>query len=424
MAKKKVTTVVKPTSQRASARLVTKEKPVYVVEDGSEDEAGDDSEVEATEAPTEEDAEVEYVPQYKDDKPNAFNTPVNPDKDFISTMPPEVLDNILSYCVLDHDPELAAKMEKPPYIHRPHVLLSLAAMSTQLRDCVESFSLRQLTCDTARTLFKTTAEREAAVPDCRKPKRRSTRIAARPQEEDRRVYRKEFLHYARFHCFKCDVWCYNTSVMHNSVGCCPQCVHKDLQGTIFLTDALKEYDLRDYMLVPTRKPGPRAKHTNLPLIPYGTRKTGNALSLGSCISYRFYRKDVERIAKIVHEDVQAHMAKKRKERKDRKRIKVRQNKRALKIEKYQGIVDNTDNDARWERARKRLQHYKDLDADGGYESEAISHFNYDDRYDNHAKMCKKLDCYHCEHKKVDWAKYGMDYKDEWFDEVHYRGGYW
>ncbi|KAK5701552.1 hypothetical protein LTR97_004367 [Elasticomyces elasticus] len=412
MAKKKVTKA-EPKSKRASARLTKKEKPVYVAEDGSEGEAGDDSEVEATEAPTEEDAEVEYVPQYKDDKPNAFNTPVHPDKDFISTMPPEVLDNILSYCVLDHDPELAVKKEKTSYIHHHHVLISLAAMSTQLRDCVESFSLRQLTCDTKRTLFKTTAEREAARSERWKPKRRSKRIAAKPQI-DTRVYRKEFLAYLQFHCYKCNTWTYNTAVMCNGVACCKSCERKDGADLIFLTDALKQYDLRDYMLVPTRKPGPRAKHTNLPVIPYGTKKSGTAMGVGHCVSYRFYRKDVRRIAQLVHGDFAARMAAKRKERLIRKRKKVRQNKRELKIKRYSYLA------AEYPDFEKRLQQYKNLDVDGDYDSDAISNFSPDERMDNHAKLCKKLDCERCEHEKVNWGKYGMEH----MYELMYDDYYW
>lgn len=94
---------------------------------------------------------------------------------------------------------------------------------------------------------------------------------------------------------------------------------------------MKQYDLRDYMLLKSRKPGPRAKHVNLRVITYGTQHGGNAISVGSCISYKFFAQDVEKIADMVHGDAHAHMVIKRQERMERKLKRVRRNERATKI---------------------------------------------------------------------------------------------
>ncbi|KAK5713850.1 hypothetical protein LTR17_017425 [Elasticomyces elasticus] len=343
----------------------------------------------------------------------AFELPVDPEKDFISRTPPEVIDNILSYCVRDHVPELANMTGK----RSRHVLVSLAAMSTLFRDCVESFCQRQLIADPARTGFKTAAELRAqqqkyedAWPERYKPTRRSARVAAKPQPADLpRIYRTEFVRYLIIYCIGCDKICGSETLMLSNVSYCTSCELRERGGPICLSDALKQYDLRDYMLIAARKPGPRAKHTNLPLIPYCTKSTGTAIGVGKCISYRFYINDVKMIARIVHGDVKARMAKKTAERQERKNKKVRVTKRELKIEKYKDIVGITRNEKKMARCQKRLQHYEALDANGGYESDAVSEFDYDERRVHHVKMCKLLDCDRCENMKVDWKKYDMEY---------------
>lgn len=64
------------------------------------------------------------------------------------------------------------------------------------------------------------------------------------------------------------------------------------------------------MLIKARKPGPRAKHTDLPTITHGTVMGGMGYGVGGSVSYRFFVEDVRRIAQLVHGDVRAHMGKK------------------------------------------------------------------------------------------------------------------
>ena len=93
------------------------------------------------------------------------------------------------------------------------------------------------------------------------------------------------------------------------------------------------------MLIKTRKPGPRAKKTDLPTVHYGTVRSGTPLSLGMTISYRFYEKHVYSIAKIVHGDVERHMAIKRNQRAERSDKKRRNVRRELKVQYHADLVE-------------------------------------------------------------------------------------
>lgn len=85
-----------------------------------------------------------------------------------------------------------------------------------------------------------------------------------------------------------------------------------------LTDALKDFDLRDYMILKSRKPGPRAKHPDLPTILYASYRKGHGFPICSTVtSFTFRTVDVEKIARMVHGDLEAHMVLKKKERPDR-----------------------------------------------------------------------------------------------------------
>ena len=76
-----------------------------------------------------------------------------------------------------------------------------------------------------------------------------------------------------------------------------------------LTDALKEYDLRDYMLMKSRKPGPRAKFTDLPAIPYGSEYKSIGFPVFKTITVFYFRpRDLRRIANLVHGDWIKHMS--------------------------------------------------------------------------------------------------------------------
>ena len=69
----------------------------------------------------------------------------------------------------------------------------------------------------------------------------------------------------------------------------------------------------------------------MPSITYGTVRVPKPFFSGQVTSYRFLRKDVEKIAKLVHGDVEQHMQAKRADRRKRKIQKRNKEHRALKL---------------------------------------------------------------------------------------------
>ncbi|EMC91643.1 hypothetical protein BAUCODRAFT_299981 [Baudoinia panamericana UAMH 10762] len=351
---------------------------------------------------------------YKIDRDPSW-TPVDPEKDFISRLPPEILDRIVSLCVLDFDAERVINATK-----KPHVLLALATMSNTFHDVVESFCLRQLNLHRERSGFTSVIATTEA-----KATRRSVRLATQPQKFPR-VYRQEYLEYVRTHCVVCDGYQHHRGTIYNQVACCGLCEQRAFGCIINLTTALQEYDLRDYMLIPTRHPGPRSKDKvkGLPTIPYGTANAGTTIILGHCISYKFFKRDVEQVARLLHGDLTSHMRQKRKARKQRKLQKVAQNKREMKIRYHEDAMKEQEAPARKEHHRERLEHYKALDEDGDYLSDDLSDSGYGHYADVHRRICKRLKCGRCETHKLakHYDKYGMYYiYEDMYEDIH---DYW
>lgn len=297
--------------------------------------------------PVDEDVIVtEPALRYKDDHLDALD--VDADKDFISPLPTEILHNIFSFLVLDHDPDRGIKVDAEPakgyrYKEQPHALLSLSTMSRHLCANIESFSCHHLTMhQKTYKYFKSTATSD-------KERRRSSRLAEKPRDESR-LYRGELVKHLHRYCWHCGRWCNRRATMANGVVCClgsceneafppvmvSVCRGSSTCGTLLmkhqnLSEALSSYDLRDYMLIKTRAPGPRAKRIEFPTIPYATVRKGLGWGLGMTVSYKFYSKDVEMIARLVHGDVTAHMRTKREKKAARELKKLRELHIELKI---------------------------------------------------------------------------------------------
>lgn len=177
-----------------------------------------------------------HWPRYKDDLPNVFNGKVDPEKDFISKVPVEVIDSILSFLLLDHDPELGVKEKKGGYKPRPHVLISMAAMSKLFYHATEGHAQRFLIKNKdALTPSPSYANedwyraREKAIEDKENSKRRSTRIANQPKPEVVQIYRKQLLSKLRWRCAVCFSWTgsYAGGKFANAVSVCRGCERID-----------------------------------------------------------------------------------------------------------------------------------------------------------------------------------------------------
>lgn len=179
---------------------------------------------------TQDEIEVHLQPDLPLYKPeiSVFDVPVEEGKDSISNIPSEVLDQVLSYCTVDHDPERAAKIhaERHKYEERSHVLLSLASMSRHFRDHVEDFSRRHLVKHKETYGFKTNAELQQG-----KVTRRSPRLLTKPTQ-DHRCYRFELVRGIQRRCIKCGIVEFRRANMANGVACCNRCDEVAFPGQI------------------------------------------------------------------------------------------------------------------------------------------------------------------------------------------------
>jgi hypothetical protein len=190
--------------------------------------------------------ELPTWPRYKDDLPNAFNGEVDPSLDFISKTPVEIIDNILSFLILDHDPERGVKMKEGRY-KRPHVLISMSAMSHLFYHATEGFAHKFLTMNhealsvpsylhywrnNPELLQRVTANMEVNVKARTEQKsrlRRSSRIANQPQEEPRKVHRMELCRALQSKCAVCLQYADTPGKFANAVSICKEC-ERDVNG--------------------------------------------------------------------------------------------------------------------------------------------------------------------------------------------------
>ncbi|KAF2483152.1 hypothetical protein BDY17DRAFT_323910 [Neohortaea acidophila] len=415
------------------------------------------------------------APLYKE-YTDAFTVPLDDGApDYLSAMPSEILSEILSYLVVHHDPERAVKLHKErldsekaekkklreikqeverddtgkeenaAVVERvgnkkktrfpddddyemgtfyntttstvtPHVFLSLAAMSSRLRDEVESFCRRYLTKHKERYYFTPNAEIE------QKATRRSERLKGKPKV-DNRVYRKALVYKLTLKCFGCNTWVrgFARGKLANGISCCSKCEEEMFGPQINLTDAMKRYDLRDWMLIATRKPGPRAKKVDFPVINYGTVLTGKPYYNGIQISYRFVEKDVIRVASAVHGDIEAHMRKRNWARWDRQFKRRDEEHRKMKIRYHRDMAANPhckemSGDSK-EYHQERLEFYEHPDCDEEFDEEAaqpieMSIWDHPHGYgmydDVHRRLCVVDFCEVCEderaHKYIPWLQ--------------------
>ncbi|RMZ11624.1 hypothetical protein D0860_03330 [Hortaea werneckii] len=230
----------------------------------------------------------------------AFLPPVDqPGRDFISSLPTETFHEILSYLILDHDPDRGLKLEalkRRGFKDQPHVFLSLSVLSKHFRDNVESFCLHYL------TQFKEICGFQPAV-QLHSEHRHSTRFAAKPKK-DSRICRVLLVKHLQTKCISCNVRCRTRATMATGVACCldrwtDNCEEEAFPNIVSLSQAMKAYDLRRYMLLKAHSPGPPAEHIDLPSIPYGTIRVRAGI-FATRVYYRFFLKDVLTIARMVH----------------------------------------------------------------------------------------------------------------------------
>lgn len=231
MARKKATAasegMMKPSRSGTKATLKTRSPtPPPLHNTRSQAKAAEKLEI-AISSDDEDVEEIPHYPKYKDDLPNAFNGEVDPSKNYISKVPTEVIDNIISFLLLDHDPDRGLKVKERAWYARPHVLLSMAAMSRVFYHATEGLAKRMLLKHT-----ELSPESLHGRPKDGKELRRSERISNKPQLEHHQVYRLELLQKLRWICIFCFRYAPNQAKFANSICICEGCELREYGATM------------------------------------------------------------------------------------------------------------------------------------------------------------------------------------------------
>jgi hypothetical protein len=199
--------------------------------------------------------ELPLWPRYKDDLPNAFNGEVDPSQDFISKAPVEIIDNILSFLILDHEPDRGVKMKEGTYDRRPHVLISMSAMSRLFYHATEGFARRFLKKNEEilsdpfmnpyyrkypeqhRTMLRHREESLKAREEKLGKLRRSSRLADQPQPEALTIYRKELRRTLQSRCAVCFDHAETRGRFANAVMICRDC-EESINGSFLVCPPL------------------------------------------------------------------------------------------------------------------------------------------------------------------------------------------
>lgn len=220
---------VKPEQSPLSPRYNTRSKQAQSSKPTEGSQSDDEEGVE----------ELPVWPRYKDDLPNAFNGEVDPSQDFISKAPVEIIDNILSFLILDHDPDRAIRIKEGDYTSRPHVFLSMSAMSKLFYHATEGFAHRFLVKNKEAIaapwfhyhpgirpetfLYLTEMQEKHNEKKKGQVVRRSTRLACKPQPEKPEACRMKYLEVMKSRCAICLDRHWDRGQFANLVVVCKKC---------------------------------------------------------------------------------------------------------------------------------------------------------------------------------------------------------
>ena len=227
-------------------------------------------------------------------------------RDHMSSLPSEVLQLITSYLLSSHDPDRAFRTypETVTGCRPVHSLVILSASCKRLHAEVNSWAHHFLYEHRDLTKYK----------DYKTVKARAKQNPV-----------KDVLQWSTKHCVFCGRKSARRAIMMNGYACCADCDKSEWPDKITKTQAKAEYDLKDHQLLPDKHhSGSRllAKHPGLPKLWYGT------FISNSVATTMFMRADVEKLAKLAHGDLKAHLEQRAEAREDRKRkIKATQERR-------------------------------------------------------------------------------------------------
>lgn len=224
-----------------------------------------------------------------------YSTPTRPHsfKDCFTALPSELLHMIFDCMLLHHEADKALR-SAPGARDLPcsHPLDKLAATCTLLRGEINSWAVSVLT-----KYSSVTGKNRQNLRQKQNRKKLGKGAAARSPPSNALRGRTGLLSWVQKHCVFCGKASRRRAIFVNGLGCCSACDLKQWPGKITKTVAKSDYDLENHHLRPKW-----STTTGLPKIRYGTYKT-----MGSVASM-FLRSEVEMVARLVHADLEAHLA--------------------------------------------------------------------------------------------------------------------
>ena len=229
-----------------------------------------------------------------------------PAMDRLTALPPELLQMIISYLFPTHKPDIAFEehRDNTNRLKSQHPLDFLAATCRTLRaevnDCAETF-LRQ---HQDITRYQASVARTKGVP-------RQNWLRGRGG----------LLWWSARNCLSCGKATQKAAIFMNGLHCCQDCDDVHWPKKITKTAAMQDFHLTGHHLLPhkERTPMPAKLRAELdakcpgglPKLRYGTLiSNGVATTL-------FLKVDVEALARVVHGDLEVHLAKRKVEREER-----------------------------------------------------------------------------------------------------------
>jgi hypothetical protein len=224
------------------------------------------------------------------------------EKDHLTALPPELLHMIISYLFPTHKPDIAFEdhWDKTHILKFQHPLDFLAATCRTLRAEVNDWAATLLRQHQDITRYQASVARM-------KGQRRQNWLRGRGG----------LLWWSERNCVFCGKATKKAAIFLNGLHCCQACDDMHWPKKMTKTAAIQDFHLTGHHLLlhKERTPMPaklRAEGLGrLPKLRYGTLMTGGAPTT------LFLRKDVEALARVVHGDLEAHLAKRNVEREER-----------------------------------------------------------------------------------------------------------
>lgn len=215
-------------------------------------------------------------------------------KDHLTTLPSELLHQICSHLLPAHKPDLAFEDIPSPPSAADHPIRQLSLTCRHLQAETNSWALHFLKQHTSVTKYKAL---------------QSSKL------QHQRNFLQELLKWMAKHCIFCGKNSVRRAILVNGFVCCMKCDKEQWPNKITRTEARAQFYLKDYHLSPHRYPQPRGKTADITLtrLRYGTYMAANVQTT------MFVKEEVQKLAELIHGDLDAVAKLKEREKADRKR---------------------------------------------------------------------------------------------------------